>query len=742
MAPASAQQQRVYQDVIRDIRITGNQRIERQTILTYLGLAAGSPFNQRELDQALKNLFATGFFADVNIGINQGVLLVQVVENPIINRVAFEGNLKMEDKDLAAELELRARSIYTRTKVQNDLKRILDIYRRSGRYSATVQPKFIQLDQNRVDLVYEINEGPVTKVKKITFLGNTTFSSGDLEEVVRTEQTRWYKFLTDDDKYDADRLLYDQELLRRFYVAHGYADFQVKSAIAELTPEKDAFYLTFTIDEGKQYNFGEVTVESSLRGATGEDLKSLVTSKQGEVYNADEVENTIDAMVKELGNRGYAFVDIDPVMNRDPDGQTVGIAYQIKEGPRVYVERINIIGNVRTLDEVIRREFRLAEGDPYSTSKLARSEQRINNLGFFEKVTVSNSPGSAPDRTVVNVEVMEKSTGEISFGAGFSSLDGALADVGIRETNLLGRGQDLRFRTMIASKRQQFDISFTEPYFLNRELSAGFDLYKTTQDLRRESSYDRESTGGALRMGYALTENLQHSVNYTIKKQDISNIRDGASRFITDQEGSTITSSVGHALIYDRRDNKFDPKDGYFMRFSQDFAGLGGDAKFIRNEVKGAYYHTFIPFWTFSVLGTGGTITGLNDDVRINDRFFIGGQDFRGFDRFGVGPRDNVSRDALGGNAFYIGTIEQRFPLGLPEDLGILGAAFIDAGSLWEVDETGPEVVDSNTVRMSAGVGVSWASPFGPVRIDLAQAIAKEDYDETEIFRFSFGTRF
>ena len=570
---------------VSDIVVHGNQRIEQSTIISYLGVQEGSNIGQYELDNGLKRLFETGFFNDVQItpqpkSNGSTVLDITVVENPIINKISFEGNKTIEDKDIQVELELKPRVIYTRTKAQNDTRRVLDLYRRQGRFSATVEPKIIQRDQNRVDLVFEVNEGPKAKVEHIGFVGNKVFSSSDLHQAIRTEESTWYKILSSNDTYDPDRLQYDQELLRRFYVSQGFADFQVKSAVAELSPAKDAFNVTFTVEEGKLYTFGSSEVKSVLKGVDGKQFASKVQILPGEVYNASLVEESVDAIVKELGDRGYAFVDVQPDFKRSPETKTINVDFLIKEGPKVYVERIDIKGNNRTLDSVIRREFRLAEGDPYSTSKLARTEQRLNNLGYFEKVTLANKPGSAPDKAIVDVDVAEKSTGELSLGGGYSSVDGALADFGIRETNLLGRGQDLKLRAMLAVRRQQYDIGFTEPYFLDRELAAGVDLFKTSQDFRQESSFDRQTNGGRLRLGYALTEHTRHTFNYTLDNTDISNVSPIASRFIRDQQGALLTSSVGQSITYDTRNNRFDPSSGMIATLRQDIAGLGGGYAF------------------------------------------------------------------------------------------------------------------------------------------------------------------
>lgn len=730
-------------EVVKDIQVEGNERIEPSAVETYLGISRGEDVGRYDLDMALKKLYDTGFFSDVGLDMNTGVLTVHVSENPSINDVIFEGNNQIEKEDLEKEITLRSRSIYTRTKVQNDLKRLLDVYRRNGRYSAEITPQIIALDQNRVNLVYNIVEGPKALIQKITFIGNDSYESGTLEGVISSARERWYQFLSDSDKYDPDRLQYDQEKLRKFYFENGYADFKVKSAIAELSPQRDAFYLTFNIEEGEQYMLGKVDIKTKLPKGRVPKLQETVSTKEGDLYNATEVEDTVDRMVDTLGDAGFAFVDVSPDVARRPGKQKIiDLTYNISEGPRVYVERINIFGNMRTLDEVIRREFRLAEGDAYSSSKLKRTEQRLNNLGFFEKVSIQPTAGSAPDKTALDVEVQEKSTGEVTFGAGFSTVDGALADVGIKERNFLGRGQEVRARGLFAARRQQFDLGFTEPYFLDRELAAGFDLYKTTQDYRQESSFDRDAIGGVLRLSYNLGERTKHQLRYSYEQSDITNVRADASRFIKDQEGERTTSMLGHSIIYDDLDSRQTPTRGLYARFNQDVAGLGGDDRFIRHEAQSEYYYPIAKKWTFTAAGSLGHIIGLGENVPINQRFFIGSKEIRGFANSGIGARDITTDDALGGNIYYTASSEVRFPLGLPEDLGVTGATFIDVASLWDIDSTGPEVRDASNMRASAGVGVAWASPFGPIRIDFAKAFLKEEYDEEELVRFSFGTRF
>ncbi|MFN3399862.1 MAG: outer membrane protein assembly factor BamA, partial [Ferrovibrio sp.] len=457
---------------VRDIVVEGNQRIELSTIQNYLTLQPGSAYSSVEADKSLKALFATGLFADVNLRMQGSTLIVRVTENPVINRILFEGNRRMQVEQLRSELQLKARQVYTRAKVQADTQRIQQIYRRSGRFAATVEPKVIQLPQNRVDLVFEIVEGPVTGVSRIRFIGNERFSDSQLREQIQTKETAWWRFLSSDDSYDPDRVTFDREKLRKFYLSKGYADFAVTNAVAELLPNREKFMLTFAVEEGERYRFGKMDVVSELKGVDGAQVRDFVQTKTGEVYNADLVEKTIQDITTELGRFGYAFVDVRPDVNKDREKRIIDVTYRIGESPRVFVERIDIVGNVRTLDKVIRREFRLAEGDAFNSAKLRRTRTRLRGLNFFEKVEISENRGSSPDKVVLTAEVSEKSTGELSFGVGYSTTESVLGDISIRERNLLGRGQDLKVGFSLSTRRQQVDTSFTEPYFLDRELAA------------------------------------------------------------------------------------------------------------------------------------------------------------------------------------------------------------------------------------------------------------------------------
>lgn len=728
--------------VLSEIIVEGNQRIEAATITSYLAIGPGDRYDRGRINRSLKSLFATGLFADVSFRLQGNSLIVQVVENPIINRLAFEGNLRISDEVLQAEVQLRPRVVYTRTRVQNDVQRIVQIYRRSGRFAATVEPKVIQLEQNRVDLVFEIREGPLTHIRKINFVGNKRYSDSKLAGAIATTEWRWYTFFVSTDTYDPDRLTFDREMLRRYYLQNGYADMRVISAVAELTRDRRDFFITFTVDEGEQYTFGKIDIDARIKKLDPEQLRDQILTEEGETYNVEYVEKSIEKMTFEVGRLGYAFVDIRPRVKRDRENRTIAITYEINEGPRVYVERINITGNVRTLDTVIRREFRLAEGDAFNAAKLRRSRQRIRALNFFDTVDVSQERGSAPDRTVINVNVQERSTGELSFGAGFSTTESLLGNISLRERNLLGKGQDLRIALSISGRRQEIDLGFTEPYFLDREVAAGFDLFRTKTDFQDESRFDQSVTGFRLRAGFPLTELLTANVNYKLSYDEIENVPSDASSFVKAAEGEALTSSVGYQLMYDKRDDVLEPTQGYYLRFDQNVAGLGGDVHYLKSQL--AYGHYF-PITDDVVLGAlfrTGYMFGIGEDVRLNDRFFIGGSSFRGFAIRGIGPRDTATTDSLGGNFYYVGGPEVTFPLGLPEEYGILGRVFSEVGSLTLVDDDGPTVQDSAAIRAAAGVGLSWRSPFGPIRIDVALPILKEDGDKTEAFRFSFGTRF
>ena len=726
---------------IQEIRIEGSQRVEPATVLTYLGLNPGDPFEPVALDRSLQSLFLTGLFADATLRREGDVLVVTVIENPIINRVAFEGNERLDNDILQAEIQSRPRVVYTRTRVQSDTQRILELYRRSGRYAATVVPKIIELPQNRADLVFELDEGEESGIYSIDFVGNRGCADSSLRGEITTSESAFWRFLSSTDTYDPDRLNFDRELLRRFYLSEGYADFRVLSTTAELARDGAGFIVTFTVEEGELYTFGAIDITTSLKNLDVETLRGELTTVEGETYDASAVEETVALLTDAVGNLGYAFVEITPRVDRDPDNLTIGITYEINEGPRVFVERIDIEGNVRTLDEVIRREFRLVEGDAFNSSKLRRSRQRIQNLGFFRTVEVDTLQGTAPDKTIVKVKVEEQSTGDFTFGAGFSTDSGPLGNIGLRERNLLGRGQDLRLNFTLSGISSQIDLSFTDPYFMGRDLAAGFDLFRTTRE-QDESDFKEERIGFGLRAGFAWDENLRQVVRYVLERKEITDVSSNASAIIRDDEGIRLKSAIGQTLSYDTRDSRFDPTSGFVISLDNELAGLGGDSYFLKSTLGGAYYIPVFDEVTLKFGAEVGTIVSLQD-TRVSDRFFIGGETLRGFATGGVGPRDANSDDSLGAKHFYTGTVELAFPLGLPEEFEIRGRIWTDVGGAWDLDGGEASTVeDSSAPRAAVGAGISWNSPFGPIQVDLGYAIIKEDFDEDEVFRFSFGTRF
>ena len=727
---------------ILEILVQGAKRIDPETIISFGQIELGEKFDEVKLNEIIKKLFDTGLFADVQLSLQDGLLTVFVEENPLINRVVFEGNDRIDSEDLERELQLKPRQVLTRTKVQQDTQRLLDIYRVTGRFGVKVQPQLVMLEQNRVDLIFEIDEGRLSKISKISFIGNDEFSDSKLRDVIQSKEDAFYRFLTSDSTYDPDRLNFDGELLRRFYLNNGFIDFQVVSTVGELSTGDDSFAVTFTLDEGKRYRLGKITLESAVEDINIEDLHHLLKGLEGSWYNARLINKAVDRLVGQLGLDGFAFVDIKREIKRNVNKNAVVLALYIAKTPRVYVERINIEGNSRTLDAVIRREFDLLEGDAFNVSKLRRARRSIRNLGFFSKAKVDSMPGSAKDKTIIRVSVEEKSTGEISLGAGFSSQDGPLANIGIRERNLLGKGQDLTFNFKGSAARQEFKIGFTEPYFLDRDVSAGFDLVQSTTDRQTESSFDERKAGGGLRLGYSLGPDLRQRLKYSFERTQIRNVDDQASIFIKEQEGNNTVSQVGHTTSYDRLDNRRQPSKGYAVSLTNDLAGLGGDARHLRSKLRAGYFVPILEDQILSFKLETGYIKGIGKDVKIGDRFFLGGRKIRGFAPSGIGPRDLETKDVLGGNQYYTGSVELRFPIGLPNELGLKASIFSDVGSLSGLDQNSSQIEDSSGLRASVGMGLSWATGIGLMRLDFASAMLKEELDETEFISFSFGTGF
>jgi len=798
---------------VRSIVIQGNERLEAETVRSYVGLAPGDEYDRERLDQALKALYATELFADATITDQDGTLVVQVRENPVINRIVLEGNKRLKEDKIREEIRLAPRQIFSRAKARADVSRILELYRRSGRFGANVEPKIVQLDQNRVDLVFEINEGPKSKVRQINIIGNERFSDGDLIDEMATRPARWYRIFTSNDTYDPDRMAFDQQKLRQFYLTQGYADFRVVSAVAELTPDRRDFIVTYVVEEGDRYKFGEVDLESRIRDIKAEDFKRLIPFKGGDWYDAKRIEDTVDGLTETAGILGYAFADIRPQFRRDKEKREMNVTFVINEAPRVYVERIDINGNVRTKDKVIRREFRLAEGDAFNSFKVKRSRDRIQSLGYFqEKFEIEQKPGSAPDKVILEANVEEKATGELQVSAGFSSIERFLLNLSIAERNFRGKGQTLRASVNYSNYSKSVELGFTEPYFLDRNLVLGGNVFRRDyesfgfgNDNDRETIYDQVTTGFQLFTGFPITEFWAAQVRYGLSREEV-NLADlyfrdldattanpngdgiqsdertrancVAGLFICEAFGDYTVSSLGYSLIFDNLNNRIRPSAGQRFVLTQDVAGGGGGVNYVRSRAD------FDKYWgigdTGFILGVGvegGYVFGWGgDDVRLTDRFFLGEPQFRGFDIRGIGPR-SIQRTvgpnglplgdrqdgldtALGGNAYYLGRVELEIPIGSGgRELGIRPSAFFDVGALWntgrqrasgcvpgptcEENEIFDEYLgDTWKPRAAVGVGISWNSPFGPFRIDLAKPLLKREGDDTKTFTFNVGTQF
>jgi outer membrane protein insertion porin family len=736
--------------VIEVIAVQGSQRIEPATIRTYVSVREGDPFDAVRIDRSLKNLFATGLFADVSITRQGSTLLIRVVENPIINRISLEGNDKIDDDDLVKEIQLRPRVVYTRTKVQQDVEKILELYRRKGRFAARIEPKVIELPQNRVDVVFEISEGNPTYVRTINFVGNDAFDDGDLRDIVLTREERWWRIFSSNDTYDPDRMNYDRELLRRHYVQEGYADFEVISAVAELAPNRENFYMTFTVKEGPRYKLSKVDLEVNVKDLPKETLQSAIVPEVGDWFNGKQLEDTVDAVSDAAGNAGYAFVEVRPRLERNVEAKEIGVTFEVREGPRVFIERVDVQGNGRTLDKVIRREILLVEGDAFNTAKVRRSKERLENLGYFKQDTVKidNTPSEVyPDRTVLTAAVEEQPTGELSFGVGYSSATGALFDIGVSERNLLGKGQDLRANFSIAQQQTSVNLSFTEPYFLNRRLVAGADLLASKTDYQTESGFNSNTYGGTLRLGFSYNEYLYQRFNYQFTATQLTGLNPAVSQYIREQAGTALTSQLSQILTYDRRNNFIDPTSGYYLTLSTDLSGLGGTERFVRGGLGGAFYVQPFEGWVFSTSLSGNYVVGLGKELKIYQRSQLGGYSLRGFKDFGASPRDALTLDALGGDWIATASFEMRVPLGLPKEAGIKTKVFNDwgvIGSPKDLKDRDPaSVLDSRAIRGSAGVGLEWASPVGTITLDYAPFIFNaQTFDRKSRFRVNFGNRF
>jgi outer membrane protein insertion porin family len=727
---------------ISAIEIRGHERIERETILSLLGINIGDTPSSADLDEALKRLFNVGYFADAKIFYEGQKLVVHVVENPIVNQLAIEGNDKISDELLKSELSLRPRQVYTQTRLKNDAQRIQDLYRLKGYFAATVTPKIIKREQNRVDVIFEVQEGEPTIVRKIFFVGNKHFNEAKLESVIQTKETRWYRFFTSDDNYDPDRLAYDRELLRKFYLEHGYVDFVIKSAVAELSPDRKEFFITFTLEEGDRYKIGKVNITSTMPAIDLKSLESYLTLKEEDWYSSKEIERTITRVTDALGVRGFAFVEVKPKLNKHKETQTVDVTLEIQEGPRVYIDKIIILGNERTDEEVLRRELRFYEGDPYNSNNVKISERRLKNLGFFKKVDIKREPSDAPDKVNIMIEVEEERTGEISLGAGFSTTDGPVADVHFAERNFRGKGNEVEIGLRVAKRNQEYNLYFSEPYFMDKELEASIRLFKTSQKKGYDEAFDQRAFGGTVRFSYYLTDYLIHSVHYTLSQEEVSGLNVDASKYIREIEGRAMLSSIGHVLSYDRRDSRFRPTEGYVIALSNEYAGLGGQIHYLKNKLMGAYVYSFSDDVVLQVSGTLGNVMRVGRKLRVPDRVTLGGDSIRGFEVGGISPRDARTKEALGGTKYYLASAELTFPIGLPNEFNVKGAGFVDAGNTFDAGLPSQDVIESRKLRAAVGFGIRWDSPMGPVRIDLAKALLKAPQDKQRVLFIGFSTRF
>jgi outer membrane protein insertion porin family len=734
---------------ILSLTVSGNQRIEPETVLSYTSLRVGDPYDNERLDTALRDLLATDLFADVTIaGADTGNLVIQIRENPVINRIILEGNRRIKNDKITPEIRLAPRQIFTRSRARADVARIIELYRRQGRYAASVEPQIVQLDQNRVDVVFEINEGPKSRVRRINIIGNDQFNDGRLISEMATREHVWYNIFSSRDTYDPDRLAFDQQKLRQFYLTQGYVDFRVVSAVAELTPDRRDFIITYVIEEGQRYKFGEVSVESDIRDFSPAQLTANLPMRAGQYYNAQQVEDTITRLNELAGLFGYAFADVRPTYNRNRENLTMGIIFRVAEAPRVYVERIDISGNTTTRDKVLRREFRLAEGDPFNNVRVRRSRDRIQSLGFFqENLEIQQTQGSAPDRVILGVEVEERATGQIQLSAGFSSLERFLVNLSVQQRNFLGRGQEVRASVNYSSYSKSIEFGFTEPYLFDRNIAIGFDIFR--RDLNsfnflgtsRTTTYEQTTTGGQVRMGVPITEKLSLALRYGLNYDEISlnpdvyfSDPDGtgplpiacdpliAGRYLCDVLGNRLTSSIGASLVWDTLNNRIRPSSGERFVLSTDFAGLGGDVRYLRGRISAAKYWNVFGGFIFSLTGEAGYIHSFEngapgiDPVRLTDRFFLGNPQIRGFDIRGVGPRvqrqqylydydtatntysnvrlsedrNTITDDAVGGRAYYVARAELEIPLGASvRELGLRPSIYIDAGAVFGVRTPG-----------------------------------------------------
>ncbi|KQQ46765.1 MULTISPECIES: outer membrane protein assembly factor BamA [Rhizobium/Agrobacterium group] len=739
-----------YAAVISRIDVRGAERSGADAVRSNITIAPGRNFSNADIDESVKRLYATGYFSNVSMNVSGSTLVVTVSENNLVNQVVFNGNRKIKDDKLQGIVQTQSLGPYDQTIVTSDIARIKEAYAAIGRSDIQVTTQVVPVGQGRVNLAFVINEGERTKIARIDFVGNNAYSDGRLAAVINTKKSNMLSFLTRKDVYNEDKLRADEEALRQFYYNRGYADFRVTGSNAVLDEATNEYTITINVDEGQRYAFGNVGVESTVPGVDGNELQTLVDTRPGSNYSAKEVQQSMEAISKRVAAEGYPFARVTPRGDRDMNGNTIGVTYIVDQGERAYVERIEIRGNTRTRDYVIRREFDISEGDAFNQTIITAAKRRLEALGYFSKVNIGTSQGSAPDRVVIVVDVEDQATGSFGIGAGYSQNDGALLEASIEEKNFLGRGQYIRIAAGAGQDdARSYNLSFTEPYFLGYRLAAGFDLFKSQSS--SEDYYDYDEQGFALRVTAPITENLATTFKYTYKQIKYdgegdyqANLAQPYVDLIDQNNGKWVQSSISNTLAYNTLDDRNMPRDGWQAALTNEFAGLGGDSEYYKIYAKARYYHTLSDEYDIigSLTGQAGYVVPTGDNLLVFDQFKIGGRVIRGFENDGIGPR--IGDDSIGGTTYFAASAEVTAPMpGVPEDFGLRLAGFVDAGTLYGnkvANSSG--VQDDSSIRASAGIGIMWASPFGPLRVDYAVPFMKEDYDEVQNFRFGMSNTF
>ena len=740
---------------ITEIQISGAERISRETILSQLELKRGAPYDTGKADRSIHTLFATKQYKDVKIDHKAGVVTVTVVESPIVALVIFTGNSEVKADKLEPAVKLKKGEVYTEAKAHADALSLRDVYRHEGRLTTEIEPKAVSKPGNKIELTFAITEGKVNKVSSISFEGNSAFKSQELESVIATARSSWLDILKSDSIYVAGRLEQDRDLLRRHYLTHGFAEVKIATAEGALDTAGTGYAVKFAIDEGDRFTFGAVALDPAIKDLDTAHLTQLILPQSGDVYNAAEIDKTTEGLSLALWESGQKFARVNPVFERDRGKKRISIKFRIEEGPHITIERVAVSGNTKTQISVILREMKLREGEAFNALILARDRTRIKALGFFKSVDTKVQKGSSADTVIVSVDVVEDQTLVASFGGGYSTVEGVIGDVALEDHNLFGTGQSAKLKLAGSLKKLQAEASFTEPHFLGSNLAAGFDIFYRDYDASTLSSYKSQKIGGDLRVGYPITDTLTGSVNYTFTQNKIYDVGAAASMAIKEavpgfpntNSNTYYTSSVGYALAYDTRNSKKLPASGTFFQLTQDFAGAGGDVRYIKSTVDARHYMPVSDNVTLVGRATAGNIMGWGgQDVRLLDMYYMGGETVRGFAAAGIGPRDTASAnlDALGGKSYISTTAEARFGLPLiPDDIGLRGAVFADAGSLFGTSAAAsklPGLAGANaTLRSSAGVGLIWDSPIGALRADYAFPLSKQAFDKTQPWSFGLA---